>query len=77
LDIHPSVDHINDLPHSENWIEANKALWDFLSNLLQYALRGSIIDRNVVALLLEHGVDVSVLNTAERRLLSVSRAMGR
>jgi hypothetical protein len=73
LDIHPSVDYINDL----NWIEANKELWDFLSNLLQYALRGNIIDRNIVALLLEHGVDVSVLNTAERRLLSVSRAMGR
>jgi hypothetical protein len=33
--IQPSSQYMDDLPHSQNWLDANKALWVYLSELLR------------------------------------------
>jgi ankyrin repeat protein len=56
----------------ENGADVN-SVSDDGRTVLQYALRGYIIDRNIVALLLEHGADISGLKTTERRLVMQMR----
>jgi hypothetical protein len=34
-DVYHSKEYRDDFPHSQNWLDANRALWDYLSNLLR------------------------------------------
>jgi hypothetical protein len=34
-EVYHSKEYRDDLPHSQNWLDANRALWDYLSNLLR------------------------------------------